>query len=211
VNDPAGNRAVRKVFILVLFAVIASLAVGLLATATQEQIAENQARHARALVIDTLPGVIYDNEPALDVILLSDPDLPGSEAGLPAYRARLQGEIVATVMTVVAADGYVGPIKLLVGIDNQGRILRVRVSEHRETPGLGDKIEVDNSNWINIFNGATTANEAIWALKRDGGDFDQISGATVTSRSVIRAVHTALEWHTLNASRIQAAPVLSEP
>jgi electron transport complex protein RnfG len=202
----AAQNPFGSIVLLILFAVIAAAALGLLNQTTQEQIATNKTLHARALVTETLPGIDYDNDPALNFTVLWDPELSGDTSGLPAYRATNNGEYVATALTVVAQEGYVGPIRLLVGIDNRGRILRVRVIEHRETPGLGDKIEPRNSAWISIFDGKTADTKEDWRLKTDGGNLDQISGATITSRAVIRAVHIALERYAVHSSRLRLDP-----
>jgi electron transport complex protein RnfG len=112
------------------------------------------------------------------------------------------------LLNVVAPDGYAGPIRLLVALDSAGRVLGVRVLEHHETPGIGDRIETGRSSWIQQFVGRTLGDspDARWALSRDGGDYDQLSGATVTSRAVTVAVRDALAWYALNGEQVFAAP-----
>ena len=144
-----------------------------------------------------------DNTPAADLILLKHAEL-GSRRPLPAYRARLKGEIVAVVLTVVATDGYVGPIEILVGMDPVGNVLAARVSKHRETPGLGDAIEVGKSDWILQFTAAP--GDANWTLQRDGGDFDRLTGATITSRAVTAAIGTASAFFRENPSLLYVSP-----
>jgi len=161
---------------------------------TAPRIADNlAAARLKSLRAVLSPGS-YDNEPHLDVIDALDPELLGSEKPLPIYRARLDGQPVAAVLTVVAPNGFAGPIRLLVAIDMDETITGVRVIEHSETPGLGDRIEPGKSDWIFGFAGhhGTDAPTGAWLLKRDGGDFDQITGATVTSRAVLTSVHNAV-------------------
>jgi electron transport complex protein RnfG len=116
---------------------------------------------------------------------------------------------VATAITIIAPDGYVGEIRVLVGIDSNDRIVRARVLEHRETPGLGDKIDATKSNWINQFDNRQLA-ESSWTLERDGGDIDHITGATITSRAVVNAIRRALELQRIYGARISESPAESE-
>ena len=208
-RDTANNRW-RSIIVLVLFAAVVTLAINLVARNTRQEISANQAAHAMRIVGEVLPTDGYNNEPHLDVIWLSNKALPGSQSPLPAYRARLDQQVIATVITTTAEAGYVGPIKLLIGIDSQGRIIQVRVSEHRETPGLGDKIEAKKSDWINLFNGLGQGTEADWTIRQDGGKADHISGATITSRVVIQTVRAALEYYLANSAEINAAPQVLE-
>lgn len=186
------------------------LGVGLVAVtydSTREQVEENRRAHVLRQLGAVVPPGTYNNEPVDDVMKASDPALLGTNRLLPVYRLRKDGEPVATVITAVAPDGYSGDIVLLIGIDTDGVISGVRVASHRETPGLGDAIERSRSNWIMQFEGLTLEplvdedndnNEQQapdWRLRRDGGDFDQISGATVTARAVVSAIHNALQFH----------------
>jgi electron transport complex protein RnfG len=112
------------------------------------------------------------------------------------WRARRGGEPSALVLEAVAPDGYSGAIDLLIGVRADGTISGVRVTAHRETPGLGDRIEVAKSDWIERFAGRSLRNpaRAHWQVRRDGGDFDQFAGATVTPRAIVRAVRRALDY-----------------
>ena len=160
----------------------------------QPYIAENE----RQVLIKTLNTVIppqsYDNDILQDTTQITDPELLGSKQASRVYRARKSDIPVAAALTVVAPNGYAGPITLLVGIDYSGQITGVRVVNHHETPGLGDGIEKRRSNWIDTFAGksSTHPGESGWKVKRDGGDFDQFTGATITPRAVVGAVHKAL-------------------
>ena len=160
----------------------------------QPYIAENE----RQVLITTLNTVIppqsYDNDILQDTTQVNDPELLGGKQASLVYRARKGDVPVAAALTVVAPNGYAGPITLLVGIDYAGQITGVRVVNHHETPGLGDGIEKRRSNWIDGFTGKSISNpgEAGWKVKRDGGSFDQFTGATITPRAVVGAVHKAL-------------------
>jgi electron transport complex protein RnfG len=135
---------------------------------------------------------------ALDenTLLLKDTELLGSKKPVTAYQARKFGHTVALILAATAPDGYNGDIKLLIAIDEYGLLIGVRVISHRETPGLGDAIDVNRSDWIEDFNGYSLENPGNlgWHVEKDGGIFDQFTGATITPRAVVKAVHKALEY-----------------
>ena len=118
----------------------------------------------------------------------------GTQQAVPVYRAFRNGEPVAALLTPVAPNGYSGEIRLLVGIYADGRVAGVRVLGHKETPGLGDAIEIERSDWITSFAGRSLGNPPLedWKVKRDGGVFDQFTGATITPRAVVQAVRKTL-------------------
>jgi electron transport complex protein RnfG len=123
------------------------------------------------------------------------------------YLAKRGGEPVAVILPVLAKEGYTGPIRLIVGIAPDGRILGVRVVEHKETPGLGDKIDIKKSDWILGFNGRSLGNpdQAGWQVKKDGGEFDALTGATITPRAVVKAVHAALMFFDTHQQQLTLA------
>lgn len=212
-SNPADQPGpARTVLVVTLCAGAAALLIGLLEQATRERIRDNRFEYALRQVTQVLPNISYDNDPASDSRIITDPTLPGAAAGLTVYFARTGSEITAMVFTVVATDGYVGPIRLLIGIDRDGRILRVRVNEHRETPGLGDRIETRHSDWIGQFDGRTADELPALRIQRDGGELDQLTGATVTSRAVAAAVATTLQWYGDNGATLlaQAAPTTGQ-
>ena len=186
----------KSIALFALLAAVAGFGLTRFDEYTAERVAANQEAYALRLIGDVLPAETFDNEPHRDRVALTvadgSDDIDASQVKLgTAYRARRNGRVAAAALEVVAPDGYVGPIRLLVGIDASGTIVRVRASEHRETPGLGDKIEPAKSDWIQTFRGLSLEGTN-WQLRRDGGDIDQISGATVTSRAVMRGVERAL-------------------
>lgn len=167
--------------------------------------AERAEREALAVV---LPADLHDNEPAQDRLLLRAPRWLGSEAPLRAWRARRGGRPSAIVLEAVAPDGYAGPIRLLVGVRADGRVSGVRVTAHRETPGLGDPIEAARSPWIDRLRGRALGDPpaARWTVRRDGGEFDQFAGATVTPRATLHAVRRVLQYLERHGAEIHAAP-----
>lgn len=179
-----------------MLALVAVLGVALLAgveRATGERIAAQEARVVRERLAQVLPPQAYDNDPRADSFAVSDPALPGP---VRVYPARLRDRPVAAVLEVHTQEGYNGEIVLLVGVWRDGSISGVRVTRHRETPGLGDPIEARRSDWIEGFRGRSLADPGRggWAVRKDGGEFDQFTGATVTPRAVVGAVRAALEW-----------------
>jgi len=181
--------------LLMLFAVIGSGLVAYSYQMTYQQIEANE----RAALLENLNALIpkekYDNDFFNDVMQIQPDVLLGTQELTLAYRARYQGKPVAVVFSAIAPDGYNGPIKLLIGMDNQGVIAGVRVISHQETPGLGDLIESRRSDWILDFKGRSLHNPSIasgWNVKRDGGVFDQLTGATITPRAIVKAIHKSL-------------------
>ncbi|MCU7835487.1 MAG: electron transport complex subunit RsxG [gamma proteobacterium symbiont of Taylorina sp.] len=124
--------------------------------------------------------------------------------GITLYQAWQEKQPVAVAFPIVANDGYNGEIKLLIAILSSGTISGVRVIAHKETPGLGDKIEVEKSDWILGFNHKTLDNPGIkqWKVKKDGGVFDQFSGATITPRAVVNAIYKALDYFNQNRDKL---------
>jgi electron transport complex protein RnfG len=194
VNDTAARRSMRAAAILALVAALAFGLVALVHESTRDEIAAAERARSLARFDAVLGGTQYENDLLADVVTVRDAELLGTTAAVPVYRARRQGRIVAIVLAPVAPGGYSGPIHLLVGIERDGRVLGVRVTEHRETPGLGDAIETRKSRWILGFDGKGLRDPpaARWRVRKDGGEFDQFTGATITPRAVVAAVAGAL-------------------
>jgi electron transport complex protein RnfG len=142
------------------------------------------------------PAGSYDNDLLRDALPLPDAARLGHTVPETAWRAFRGGRVVAVLYPVIARDGYSGRIRLLVAVGTDGRLAGVRVLAHRETPGLGDAIEVEKSDWIRAFDGKSLSDprESGWKVRKDGGQFDQFSGATITPRAVVSAVHEALRY-----------------
>ena len=205
-DDRLPMRMMVAAGILAAFAIVGSTLVSFTEVRTRDQIAANERAYLLRSLNDVLPESAYDNEMFTDTIQVTDPELLGSKDPITIYRARMAGQPVAALLTPVAPKGYGGPIRLLVGITADGVIIGVRVVSHRETPGLGDVIEIDRSDWLLGFDGLSMGNpaEKKWAVRRDGGDFDQFTGATITPRAVVHAVRDALIYFSRNSDAILA-------
>lgn len=183
--------------LLGIFAVIGGGVVAWIQQQTAPTIAANeQAALLRNLHTLVPPGT-HDNDMTRDTIQVSNEALLGTSEPVTVYRARQDGEPVTAILNVVAPEGYSGQIRLLVAIRYSGELAGVRVINHRETPGLGDAIEPERSDWIHGFTGKSLDNPepAGWRVRKDGGEFDQFTGATVTPRAVVKAVHNALKYY----------------
>lgn len=192
--------------LLAAFAIGATLLVAVTERQTRDQIAENQRQAVLAGIHALIPDAQYDNDILQDTVIVAPTTELGLQSPEQAYRARMDGEPVAVVMPVVAPDGYSGRIRLLVGIYADGTLAGVRVLEHRETPGLGDKIEAKRSDWIKSFEGKSLQDPEPnnWRVKKDGGEFDQFTGATITPRAVINAVRRSLAYFQANREALFA-------
>ena len=182
--------------LLMLFAVLGAALVGETWDSTYETIKRNEQEVLLRKLNTILPATGYDNDLLKDQIELPADPLLGSSKTSKAYRAYSKGKPVAIVLSPIAPNGYSGSIELLVGINYDGTLAGVRVVKHHETPGLGDAIEAERSDWILGFTGKSLQNPTPkkWKVKRDGGDFDQFTGATITPRAVVKAVHAALVY-----------------
>ncbi len=182
--------------LLALFAVTGSGLVAVTYEQTKDRILANEREALLRSLHKLVPETRVDNDMIADVLEVTDPDLLGA-ASTTVYRGRKADEPVAVVLNPIVPDGYSGPIKLLVGIWRDGTLAGVRVVSHRETPGLGDGIEEQKSDWILGFDGKSLGNPDIgdWKVKRDGGSFDQFTGATITPRSIVKAVKNTLLFY----------------
>lgn len=189
---------------LFLFAVVGSGVVAYTHDRTAERIHDNERRALLKSLNEIIPSDRYDNDIFHDILYVHNRDLLGTDKPVPVYRARKNGWPVAAVLAPVAPDGYNGNIRLLVAINLDGTLAGVRVVQHRETPGLGDGIETSNSDWILGFKGKSLENPGKegWKVKRDGGEFDQFTGATITPRAVVKAVHNALLYYQIHGHEL---------
>lgn len=209
-NDPEPQPARRRaaVAILALGSVLALLTAVLvwLAGVTRERIAMNQQSGVTAGLSALLAPNSYDNEPLLDRIEVTAPDLLGTARPVAVYRARKNGRPVAAVLRPIAPDGYRGPIELLVAIAYDGTLIGVQVLHHNETPGLGDQFETREADWLQAFEGLSLSNppQQRWTVRKDGGDFDAFTGATITPRAIVKAVRRSLEFYRLHKEALFA-------
>ncbi|TAN60196.1 MAG: electron transport complex subunit RsxG [Magnetospirillum sp.] len=166
---------------------------------TVDEIAKRALEDKQNSLTQVLPAAIYDNNPVTDTLTLKAAD----GADLVVYRASKAG-VVTGVAFPVAGRGYAGPIRLMLAVDPDGKVLGVRALAHKETPGLGDKIEVKKGDWILQFTGLSIGNPPVekWKVKKDGGQFDQFSGATITPRGVVGAIREGLQYFAANKTQL---------
>lgn len=184
-------------FLLWLFSVVGTALVSFTQQETKQQIADNEKKVLLRNLYALLPADQLDNDIAQDTITLPPSLLLGTEKESIAYRARKESQPVAVIFNAIAPDGYNGNIYLLIGVYENGNLAGVRAVKHNETPGLGDAIEIRKSDWVLGFNGKSLQNPTVdkWKVKRDGGDFDQITGATITPRAIVKAVKNTLDYY----------------
>ncbi len=195
-----GKNMLRSAVLLGIFAILATALVAFLYDNTHQRIAENKRLFTLKKLHELIPPDIHDNVLDTDKITVRDA-LLSRKNPVPVYRARKDGQTVAVIIQAVAPDGYSGRITLLVAINRDGSVAGVRVTEHRETPGLGDAIETKKSDWIHLFTDKTlTEADHHWRVQRDGGAIDQITSATITSRAVVSAVNNALRYFEQNSA-----------
>lgn len=191
---------------LALIAAAVALSVSLAWQQTADRIAINERNYRLRALNEIVAADRYDNALFDDTTTVADPELLGTDEPVTVYRARMTGNPVAVILGVVAPQGYSGAINLLVGINADGTVAGVRVAEHRETPGLGDFIETGRSDWILGFDDRSLGDPPLqqWLVRRDGGAFDQFTGATITPRAVVKAVRNALLYFEANREQLFA-------
>lgn len=160
---------------------------------TAPRISEQRLAAKLAILAEVLPDADTNQSLLEDCLQVTNEQLLGKNTAQTLYRWRQQGSVAAYLIETTAPDGYSGNIDLIVAVTPDGTVLGSRVLDHKETPGLGDKIETRRSDWMFSFNQKTVTNEnaAKWAVRKDGGDFDQFTGATITPRAVINAIRNA--------------------
>lgn len=200
---PLRGRVVYQAGLLGTVTLLATLILVVADQVTRGPIAERRAEDLAASLAQVIPASIHDNDLMADRLEIT------SDSGSPVtvYRAVRQGQVTGVAFQVMGL-GYSGEIELILGLDQAGRILGVRVLSHKETPGLGDRIEVAKDDWILGFDGLSLGDPPPerWAVKKDGGDFDQFSGATITPRGVVRAIKGGLELFAAHRDTLAAPP-----
>ncbi len=209
-NEKSRSALLAAVNLLV-FTIIGTTMLAFTFDQTRAPIAKSEEEEKLRLISQILPAGLFDNNVARDALTLKADPLLGTSDESTAYRARLKGKPSAVVLEAIAPDGYSGKISMLVAIKASGEIAGVRVVTHRETPGLGDYIELAKSNWIKNFDGASHQRtpEPDWKVKKDGGKFDYMAGATITPRAVVKAVSKALKYFEANHDTL-FAPAAAE-
>ena len=204
----ASKKIALTAIILMLFAIVSAALVGLTFDQTKEKIAYNEKLTLLKKLNTILPKSLYDNDLLEDSIVLQPDHLIGTDQESIAYIARKQNKPVAIVIAATSPNGYNGPINLLIGIKYDGTLAGARVVKHRETPGLGDVLEEQKSDWILGFDNKSLDNPTSkkWKVKRDGGVFDQFTGATITPRAVVKAIHSTLIYFTNHKKALFGIP-----
>ncbi len=166
---------------------LAALLLAVTQTMTTPVIAQRVAEDQSALLVQVVPDAEIAND-----VFAQGTTISNDDKSYQLYDVKDKAGNVTNYVIRGVEDGYGGPITFLIGTDIQGAITGVRILSHSETPGLGDKIDIEKTNWVTGFNQRSLANTPVWAVKKDGGDFDQFSGATITPRSVVRGIHNAM-------------------
>ncbi|WP_285162678.1 electron transport complex subunit RsxG [Shewanella goraebulensis] len=193
------NIITRNGLILALFALCCTGLVASVNFFTQERIIEQQRKQLAGVLEQIIPTDLHDNELTEDCILVTNKEFLGTDEALPVYIAKMQQQPVAIAIEAIAPDGYNGDIKIILGVNNDNELLGVRTLTHQETPGLGDKIELRKSDWVLGFSGLLIDVDAKpFAVKKDGGDIDQFTGATITPRAYVKAINKALTFVSQN-------------
>mgnify|MGYP003668983121 CR=1 len=204
-----GQSITRNSLLLALFAVCTTALIASTYLLTKSDIAHQKRLAEEKALLEIIPRSRHDNS-MLDDTILVGPETPGLELSeeKQIYIARQHGEVVAAIIPVLAPDGYTGEIELIVGVNADGTIAGVRALTHRETPGLGDKVDVKKSDWILGFAGRSLDNPTPdgWAVKKDKGVFDQFTGATITPRAVVAATLRALQFAQANRKLLFEQP-----
>ncbi|GIX29727.1 MAG: electron transport complex subunit G [Porticoccaceae bacterium] len=197
--EELGASVGRATAVLATFALAAALLLAGVHLATRDIIADAQRRAAHRTLLELFPPETHDNDPLGDVLPIPASYLSTLGLKEPAkiHVVRRGDEVVGFIVPATAPDGYGGPIHLLVGIRVDGTLAGVRVLSHNETPGLGDKVELRKSRWILSFDGRSLGNPPLeqWAVVKDGGVFDQFTGATITPRAVVNQVRKVLIFY----------------
>lgn len=198
------RHSAKLAMVLGAFALVGTTLLGITFSATKDNIAASEKKAKLALIAQILPAALYDNDIIRDAVEQPRVAELGTTGSTLVYRALKDSKPVAAVLEVIAPDGYAGKIKLLIAIKANGEVAGVRVVSHKETPGLGDYVEIARSDWIKGFDGTSldTRQSKDWKVKKDGGQFDYMTGATITPRAVVKAVHKALVWFSSNREKI---------
>lgn len=195
----------RSAIGLGLFAVITGGTIAVTQAFTEQRIQEQAARAEARALFEIIPESDHDNRLLRDTVQLPASKRLATDGPLTVWVARRGSQPTGMIMPVIAPDGYSGTIRLLVGVDMQGTLLGVRVTSHKETPGLGDRIELKKSDWIKSFEGRSLGQPPYrrWNVKKNGGEFDQFTGATITPRAVVKAVQKSLIYLRENRQAIR--------
>lgn len=203
-SNPLLKKMIISSIVLGLFAILGTAMVAFTFEQTKEQIEENHKQATLRSLHQLVKPSQHDNDIFVDTLQVTNFKLLGSKKPVTVFRARKNNKPVAAILTAIAPDGYTGKITLLVAIRFNGSLAGVRVVNHKETPGLGDAIDIEKSDWILQFDNKSLLNPESkkWLVKRDGGYFDQLTGATITPRAIVKATHKALLFYKLQRDKL---------
>jgi len=189
---------------ITIFAVVTAALIAVTQVSTKDRIQKNEREAQAKALYEIVPRDQIDNDMLEDTVSFIAPGLLGHDQPVDAYRARKEGKVIAVILPVVAPDGYSGAINMIVGIKRDGGVAGVRVLSHKETPGLGDKVDLKKSDWILSLNDQRNDDDqrGSFAVKKDGGRFDQFTGATITPRAVVNATARALDYFRINKAAL---------
>ncbi len=197
------NLTAKASYVLAGSVLIAMLALLITNALTSKRISQSQQQFKSQSLMEVLPAGPFDYSPLEKSHFIESKALsPNSPVEVfPVYK---NGLPLAAALTLIAPDGYNGSIKILLGVSVDGTIIASRVLDHKETPGLGDDIELRKSTWINSFSSTSleTLPDSQWNIKKEGGQFDGFTGATITPRAVVKAIHRALVWYESNSKQV---------
>ena len=208
----AERSIVRSGATLAFIAAVCTALVAATYQATADRIAANEKALLEQSLQPAIAGLFFEGGVSESRLVLEPPHgLPGSDAAL-IYRVYSGDEPVAALFAVTAPDGFSGPIRVLVGVAADGKVTGVRILQHRETPGYGDSIESSRSDWVYQFEGRSLGNPVLgeWELRIDGGEFDQLTGASITPRAVLKAIREVLIYFDARRDEIFAQPATVE-
>jgi Na+-translocating ferredoxin:NAD+ oxidoreductase subunit G len=194
--QPIFKASMQTSLRLLMFTVVGTAALAFTFNITHDKIAASEEAEKLNLIKQIVPQEKFDNQIMQDTFSIAADPLLGNAQPTMAYRGRLQGQPSVLVLEAIAPDGYSGKIRFIMALQYDGTISGVRVVKHKETPGLGDYIDAAKSDWIKGFNGISLTNrkDSDWKVKKDGGQFDYMAGATISPRAMVKAVHKAAQY-----------------
>lgn len=204
INAICDNALILAVFALITAGLLAGTYLG-----TKDRIAASERKVAQRALLEVVPRGRHDNDMLNDTLPIPEASLEtlGLASSAVIHIARRDGQPVAVIVPATAPDGYSGDIDLIVGVNTDGSVAGVRIISHSETPGLGDKVDTNKSDWVFSFDGKSLGKPAVgqWKVKKDQGVFDQFTGATITPRAVVNQVKKVLLYFEEDRGRLLAA------
>jgi electron transport complex protein RnfG len=206
------QRRGKQLLALIVFALLCLGVLTLIAQLTAARIARNERAWFAAQINTLVPAALHDNDLLSDKTWVRAPEALGTRNPVAVFRARLKGTPTALIINSVAPDGYGGPIELLVAVTYAGEVLGVHVMAHHETPGMGDEFAQTGSTWLAAFRGHTVNNPELrgWNVRKDGGQFEQFTSATISPRAIIQAVHRTLDYYQQHREQLFIQPASSD-